>query len=93
MLQKDMVLKQKRNLDPIKGNPFATLSLDSLNQIANVASVKIGLDTNENCKLINNLVQMDKEQYEQFAGANPETLLPDNLDIEISSSSVPVEGK
>jgi hypothetical protein len=84
---------KKKNLDPIKGNPFAALSLDSLNQIAKDVSISIGMDEDENHRLIDNLVKSDREQYENFVNENPETLLPENLDNEIVYLDGPLEGQ
>jgi hypothetical protein len=56
------------------------------------ANLEIGSNNSETNRLINNLMQVDKEQYEQFVGANPETLLPDNLDDDCIVSTVPLEG-
>jgi hypothetical protein len=92
MLQKDMKLEHKKNLDPIKGNPFAALSYDSLNQITRDASIKIGFDDAKNCMLLDNLVKYDKEQYEHFVGENHESLLLDNLDTEFKLASGLIEG-
>jgi hypothetical protein len=75
-----MELKQKNNLETIKGNPFTALSIDTLNHIALDASVKIGNEKSETCKVISSLVELDKVQYDQFIDANPETLLPDNIE-------------
>jgi hypothetical protein len=79
-------------LEPIKGNSFASLSFDSLNQIAMAANLKIGSNNSDTSRLTNNLMQVDKEQYEQFVGTNPETLLLDNLDDDSIMSTVPLEG-
>jgi hypothetical protein len=57
-----MMLKQKRNLEPIKGNSFAALSFDSLNQIAMATNLKIGSNNSDTSRLINNLMQVDKKQ-------------------------------
>jgi hypothetical protein len=51
-------------LEPIKGNSFASLSFDSLNQIAMAANLKIGSNNSDTSRLTNNLMQVDKEQYE-----------------------------
>lgn len=62
MLQKAMELKQKRNLEPIRGNSSATLQHDCLNQVAKDANINIGKNAKENTELINNLMKVDRDQ-------------------------------
>jgi hypothetical protein len=75
-----MELKQKKNLEPIQGNSFAALRFENLNQVAKDANIKIGRNEKENTELINNLMEMDKNQYDHFISANPDVILPVNLD-------------
>jgi hypothetical protein len=81
-----MELKQKKNLEPIQGNSFAALRFENLNQVAKDANIKIGRNEKENTELINNLMEMDKNQYDHFISANPDVILPVNLD------TIPVHG-
>jgi hypothetical protein len=87
-----MELKKKKNLDPIKGIPFNALRIDSLNQIAVDASVKIGMDSQDTCKVIDILVDLDKMQYEHFVDANLECLVLASIDADFKMSSNPKEG-
>jgi hypothetical protein len=89
MMQRAMELKQRKKLDAIKGDPFNVLSTDTLNQIALDASVKIGNDKSEACKVINDLIELDREQYAQFVDANPEILLPHNIESDFEMSRLP----
>jgi hypothetical protein len=81
-----MELKQKKNLEPIQGNSFAALRFENLNQVAKDANIKIGRNEKENTELISNLMEMDKNQYDHFISANPDVILPVNLD------TIPVHG-
>jgi hypothetical protein len=84
--------QEEKNFDPIKGIPFNDLSIDSLNQIAVDASVKIGMDSQDTCKVIGILVDLDKMQYEHFVDANPECLVLASIDADFKMSSNPKEG-
>jgi hypothetical protein len=63
MLQKAMDMKNKKNLEPLKGNPFSVLQTNALNQIASDASVSLGGSIDEKFKLIDDMVCVDREQY------------------------------
>jgi hypothetical protein len=82
VLQQAMELKQRKNLEPIKGNSFSALQIDTLNQIALDSNIRIGGDNEENEKLIDNLVQLEKQQHDMFLNDNPEILLPVNLEVD-----------
>jgi hypothetical protein len=41
-----MELKQKKNFEPLKGNSFAALQFDSINQMSTDVNIKIGNDKN-----------------------------------------------
>jgi hypothetical protein len=73
-------------LEPIQGNSFAALRFENLNQVAKDANIKIGRNEKENTELISNLMEMDKNQYDHFISANPDVILPVNLD------TIPVHG-
>jgi hypothetical protein len=75
-----MELKKKKNLEPLKGIPFAALQIDDFNQISSVVDIRIGMDK-ENSKIINNLINSNNEIYARFVGENPEVLLPTDLDV------------
>jgi hypothetical protein len=51
-----MELKKKRNLEPFKDNPFASLQPDKLNQMATDVNLKFGVNSEEATFIINNLV-------------------------------------
>jgi hypothetical protein len=55
-MQRAMELKKKRNLEPFKGNPSASLQPDKLNQIYTYVNLKIGVNSEEATFIINNLV-------------------------------------
>jgi hypothetical protein len=44
VLQRAMKLKQKKNLEQVKGNPFESLQYEKLHQIANDTHLKFGKD-------------------------------------------------
>jgi hypothetical protein len=81
VMQKAMEMKQRKNLELIKGNSFVGLQVDYLNQIAHDANIRIGCHNNENEMLIDNLVNAEKSQYDQFVNENPDIILFVNLDI------------
>jgi hypothetical protein len=93
MMQKAMELKQKKNLDHIKGNLFASLSYDYLNQLATYVGIDIGLDEGDKGRLIDNLVNSNKDQYDHFVSENPKVLLPENLDTKLNCDEGPIEGQ
>jgi hypothetical protein len=82
MLQKVMELKQKKNLEPIKGNSFSVLQSDSLNQIALDVNLKIGSDVNEKDRIIYSLLESEKVDHENFVNENPGTNLPSSVELE-----------
>jgi hypothetical protein len=51
-----------------------------LNQIAIDASVSLGGSVDEKLNLIDNLVNVDREQYNKFVSKNPDVNLPASLD-------------
>jgi hypothetical protein len=83
VLKKAMQIKKKKNLEDVKGNSFAVLQVDYLNQIARDASIRIGRDNEENVKLIDKLVREEELKHNQFADENPYMILPVNLDFEL----------
>jgi hypothetical protein len=89
MLQKAMELKQRRNLEPIKGNSFAVLHVESLNQIAEGANIKIDSSKEDNTRIINKLINLEQEQYDIFVDEHPETLLPSKLEVGIECQKDP----
>jgi hypothetical protein len=80
VLKKAMQIKKKKNLEDVKGNSFAVLQVDYLNQIARDASIRIGRDNEENVKLIDKLVR-EELKHNQFADENPYMIFPVNLDL------------
>jgi hypothetical protein len=91
MLQKAMDLKKKRNLEPFKVNPFFVLQYTNLNQIAIDASVSLGEPVAENINLIDNLVNVDREQYNKFVSENPEVNLPASLENVFEQLKEPIK--
>jgi hypothetical protein len=77
-----MKLKQKKNLEYVKGNPFSTLQFENLNQIALDVNLKFGDNSAEYKFIISNLISDDQKNYDNFIEENPDILLPINLDLE-----------
>jgi hypothetical protein len=77
-----MKLKQKKNLESVKGNPFSTLQFENLNQIALDVNLKFGDNSAEYKFIISNLISDDRKNYDNFIEENPDILLPINLDLE-----------
>jgi hypothetical protein len=88
-VQKAVELKQKRNLE-IKGNYFTALQFDSLNQIAKDINIKIGTGDHKNSELIDKMIRDAKDQYDNFVAANPEIVLPANLDLGVCEANISV---
>jgi hypothetical protein len=85
-----MEFKQKKNLDG-KGNSFSVLQNSALNAIASDVNIKIGKDLVENDKIINELVQSEVNNFEQFVEENPDILLPTAVDVQSSLESDPLK--
>jgi hypothetical protein len=83
MLQKAMNIKQKKNLEVVKGNSFSVLQTEYLNQVAHDADIKIGCDSDDNSRLIDSLKNEEGLKYNKFVNDNPDMALHANLDIEI----------
>jgi hypothetical protein len=89
-MQRAMELKQKKNLDA-KGNSFSVLQSSALNNIASNVNIKIGKGLVENNKIINELVQSEVNNFEQFVEENPDILLPTTVDVQSSLESDPLK--
>jgi hypothetical protein len=92
VLQRAMKLKQKKNLEHVKGNPFDSLQFEKLNQIAKDIHINFGKDSDENKFIISNLIEEEQQCFNTFAEENPEVLLPNNIDFETDSIDIPVNG-
>jgi hypothetical protein len=91
MLQKAMRLKQKKNLDTLRGNSFAALQFDTLNQISREVNIKIGHDNVENDKIIKNLIETEQRKCEEFLGDNLEIGLPTKINIDLAMTTSPLK--
>jgi hypothetical protein len=65
MLQRAMELK-KKNLEPLKGNAFASLHTDNLCRIASDVSLKLGTTSAEMDFILKILVEDDSKKFENF---------------------------
>jgi hypothetical protein len=84
MLQRAMDLKQKKNLDHNRGNSFSVLQNDTLNNIATDINVKIGKDKRDKDRIINILVQSERDNVGHFVEENSDILLPTDIDLQDS---------
>jgi hypothetical protein len=91
-MQRAMKLKKKRNLEPFKGNPSASLQPDKLNQIDTYVNLKIGVNSEEATFIINNLVANEQNAYDEFVKDNPEVMLPSSLELDNGMSTDPLDG-
>jgi hypothetical protein len=82
MMQRAMKLKQKKNLETVKGNPFSTLQFNNLDQIALDVNLKFGYNSAKSKLIISNQIRDDRKNYDNFIEENPDILLPVNLDLE-----------
>jgi hypothetical protein len=64
----------------MKGNPFATLQCENLNQIAIDVNSKLGNNSSE--FIISNLVSEDQKNFVSFTEEHPKTLPPSIADLE-----------
>jgi hypothetical protein len=87
-----MKLKQKKNMEHVKGNPFDSLQFEKLNQIAKDIHINFGKDSDENKFIISNLIEEEQQCFNTFAEENPKVLLPNNIDFESDSIDIPVNG-
>jgi hypothetical protein len=91
VMQRAMELK--KNLEPLKGNAFATLHVENLSNIATDVSLKLGSSSVEMDFIVKNLVEEDAKKIENFVVENPEMKLPINSDIEEAMLSQPLDGE
>jgi hypothetical protein len=84
MLQRAMDLKQKKNLDHNRGNSFSVLQNDTLNNIATDINVKIVKDKRDKDRIINILVQSERDNVGHFVEENSDILLPTDIDLQDS---------
>jgi hypothetical protein len=83
MLTKAMKLKENKNMGVLRGNSFASLHIDSLNQMARDVKISLGINTSKAEVFINKLIEEEKNNLEKFVGDNLEMLLPADLEVEI----------
>ena len=74
-----------------KGNSFAVIDPDLLAVHYEKINLKIGNDACSKHVIIDDLIADEKEKCLMFANNNPETVLPDNLDVdEVDVGFIPV---
>lgn len=83
VMQKAMSLNQEKNLEvqPVKGNYFAALDNDYLNQISKDVNIYFGNNSLEHEKIVDDIRQQEIENFNSFANENPDILLPANLEF------------
>jgi hypothetical protein len=69
-------------LEPIKGNYFVVLQIEELIHLAMDINIKIGMNSNELCRIIQNLVDLKKGVFDKFVGENSDVLLPSSSKLE-----------
>jgi hypothetical protein len=85
MLQRSTNLKQKKNLESLKGNSFASVHSDALNQLARDVNLFLRDDSLEADTIVNKLMIEEDNKVNIFMEENPEILLPSNLDVSLES--------
>jgi hypothetical protein len=90
VLQKAIELKKINNLEYRKGNSFDVLQVADLNQVAMDVNIKIGMNSEESSKIIQDLVELEKWMFDKFVGENPEVLLPSSYELENIFKSDPL---
>jgi hypothetical protein len=81
MLQKAMELKKKKNLESMRGNSFSALQAENLAKIADDINLLVGSDIAESSRIIDNLIEVEKQNFDQFVGDHLDVMLPTNLDV------------
>jgi hypothetical protein len=61
-----MQLKQKENLDLFKGNSFAALVVDYLNQCATDVDIELGNNPDDANLIVNKLIKEQKISFDNF---------------------------
>jgi hypothetical protein len=84
MMQKAVALKKRKNLEPLKGNSFAALQFESIDSLTVDLNLQLGSSKFESKKIIDTLMEKEKQCRERFVEDNPEVNLPMNLDIACS---------
>jgi hypothetical protein len=92
MMQRAMELKKKKNLEPLKGNAFASLHTDNLCRIASDVSLKLATTSIEMDFIIKNLAEDDSKKFKNFVREIPEMKLPISRDIEKAMLPEPIDG-
>jgi hypothetical protein len=88
VLQKVVELKKKKNLEMVKGNSFATLQFDKLNEIALDANLKFVNSSEEAKFIIDNMIEVEQKCYNNFVEGNFEICLPLSLYIESETPDI-----
>jgi hypothetical protein len=52
--------------------------------------IKIGMNDDESCRIIQDLVEVEREVFDKFVGDNPEIMLPSDSELEIVFDSDPL---
>jgi hypothetical protein len=92
IFEKAVNLKKKKNLEMVKGNKFAPLQLDALNDLSKDVNIKIGSNGHDRETIISDLIKVDQDRLNKFVCDNPEVVLPVSIDVELEGISHPVEG-
>jgi hypothetical protein len=90
-LQRAMEIKQRKYLEPVKGNPFAYLQADKMNKIAIDVNLKSGKDREESKFIINNMIDEEQKEFDVFVDSSPEIMLPTIQDFNCGMQSKPVD--
>jgi hypothetical protein len=83
VMERAMELKKKKNLEHVRGNPFASLQFDNLINIVKDVNLKSGNSSNEARIIIDDLILDEQCGYDNFIESNPDTLLPPDLEVDI----------
>jgi hypothetical protein len=70
-----MELKRKKNLETLKGNFFAALQCDDLEQLAYDVNIRRDSDEENISLLINNMMIDEQNINDNFVGEHPEVFL------------------
>jgi hypothetical protein len=73
MMQTAMELKKRKNLEPMKGNPFSALMTGNFE--------KLTKDMNLHVNMGKSLVDREKLAFDKFVDDHPEVILPVSLDV------------
>jgi hypothetical protein len=70
-----------KNLECFKGNLFGLLQYENIDTLAADLNLQIGSNKSDSKRIINTLIEKEKQCHNRFVEENHEVTLPTNLDV------------